>query len=345
MYAMRVVLVRLSAMGDIIHTWPLALALKEARPDLHLSWVVEDSFGPMVEGHPAVDAVIPVTTKQWRRRPLARRTRAEISLLRGRFSELQPELALDPQGVLKSSLITRWTGAARRVGLARPWRRERLAGLAYSETIPGSASQRHVVATNLEMIRSVGGAPPAEIPAPDGGWLLDRMRDRPNPVDGEGAYAVLLPGAGQRRKLLSTETFAEVAERIARSGLRVEVAWGPGELELAERVSEGAGALVRCAPPTDLEQLALLLAGASLVVGGDTGPVHLAASFGVPTLGLYTATDWRRNGPLGSSVAVVSGVVTEDDGPAASAWASPSHEIGADEIERGIRRLLGASDP
>jgi heptosyltransferase-1 len=337
---MRVVLVRLSAMGDIIHTWPLAQALKETRPDLQLTWVVEEAFRTMVEGHPAVDAVIPVTTKQWRRRPLARRTRAEISLLRGRFAGLQPELALDPQGVLKSSLITRWAGAPRRVGLDRPWRRERLAGLAYSETIPGSGSQRHVVATNLEMVRTVGGAPPAEIPAPDGGWLLDRLGDRPSPVDGEGGYAVLLPGAGQQRKLLSTDTLAEVAERIAGSGLRVDVAWGPGELELAERVAEGAGAMVRCAPPTDLEQLALLLAGASLVVGGDTGPVHLAASLGVPTLGLYTATDWRRNGPLGSSVAVVSGVVTEDGGPASSAWASPSHEIGAAEVEAGIKRLL-----
>jgi heptosyltransferase-1 len=98
---------------------------------------------------------------------------------------------------------------------------------------------------------------------------------------------------------------------------------------------------VATAPPTDLEQLSLLLAGSRLVVGGDTGPVHLAASLGVPTLGVYTATDWRRNGPLGIAVELVSGVEVDDGAPTASAWAPRSHEIGADEVEAGIRRLLG----
>jgi heptosyltransferase-1 len=121
----------------------------------------------------------------------------------------------------------------------------------------------------------------------------------------------------------------------------VFVAWGPGERERAEAVAAGGGSSVLAAPPTDLEHLTLLMAGSRLVAGSDTGPVHLAASPGVPTLGVYTATDSRRNGPLGVAVEVVSGVRMDDDGPAASAWAPPSHEIGVDEVEAGIRRLLG----
>ena len=134
---MRVVLVRLSSLGDIVHTWPLAVAMRAARPEMHLTWVVEEPFRPLVEGHPAVDRVLTVTTRRWRRRPLAGRTRAEIAVLRGRFSELAPDLAIDSQGVLKSALITRCTGARKRIGLRRPWRREVLAGLAYTDTLAG----------------------------------------------------------------------------------------------------------------------------------------------------------------------------------------------------------------
>ncbi len=132
---MRVVLVRLSALGDIVHTWPLAVALREADPRLHISWVVEEPFQPLVEGHPAVDAVFVTRTRAWRRRPLSASTRAETEILKTQFHELQPELTIDAQGLLKSAVVTRWTGARRRVGLARPWRRERLAGFSFMQYV------------------------------------------------------------------------------------------------------------------------------------------------------------------------------------------------------------------
>ena len=146
---MRIVLIRLSAVGDIVHTWPLAAAIRSARPQAHLSWVVEEALAPLVEGHPAVDAVLTVATGRWRKQPFAARTRAEVATFKGRVQELQPNLSIDAQGTLKSSLITRWCRAPRRVGLARPWRREALAGLVYTETLPGNSSRRHVIATNL----------------------------------------------------------------------------------------------------------------------------------------------------------------------------------------------------
>jgi heptosyltransferase-1 len=338
---MRVVLVRLSALGDIIHAWPLAEALRDARPDMHLTWVVEEPLQAMVAGHPAVDSVFTVATKRWRRQPLTARTRAEIARLRTRFHEFQPDLAIDPQGVLKSALITRWTGAPQRVGLARPWRRERLAGLAYTSTMPGSTSHRHVVASNMELVRSVGGTPPTDIPRPDGRWLLRQASELPSPAPWDGSPIVLLPGTGQTKKLLPVATLSEVAARLAALPSAVVIAWGPGERARAETVASGAGSGVHVAPPTSLDQLVTLLAGARLVIGGDTGPMHLAASLGVPTLGVFTVTDWRRNGPLGTNVEIVSGIAEDSTGAPSSAHATRSRAVTADQIVELARKLLG----
>ncbi len=174
---MRAVLVRLSAVGDIVHTWPLAASLRTARPDLHLTWVVEEPLRPLVEGHPAVDQVVTTATRRWRRRPLSSPTRQEVRALRARFSDLAPHVTLDPQGVLKSAFVTRWTGAEHRVGLARPWRREWIAGFAYTSLLPGS-DDPHVIATNVEMVRAVGGVPPHDRRrrTADGSCTVERRR-------------------------------------------------------------------------------------------------------------------------------------------------------------------------
>ncbi len=328
----RVVLVRLSAFGDIVHTWPLACALREAQPRLHLSWVVEEPFRPLVEGHPAVDWVVTTRTRLWRRRPWSARTRAEISTLKTRFHELQPDITLDPQGVLKSAFVTRWTGATRRIGLAPPWRRERLPGVAYTETVDGATGGSHVVDTNLEMVRAVGQPPPRRR-LPDGAWLLDRVGHRFPTNEWSAPYAVILPGTGGAHKNVAVQALAEVSREIAAAlDLDVVVVWGPGEEPRAAAVAEAGGKHVRLAPPTDLEELAAVLGGASLVVGGDTGPVHLAASFGVPTVGVFLASDWRRNGPLGPRTTVVSGAGESSEGPSGSARALPLRPVASREI-------------
>jgi lipopolysaccharide heptosyltransferase I len=337
---MRIVLIRLSAFGDIVHTWPLACALREALPRMHLSWVVEEHFRPLVDGHPAVDSVVTTRTRLWRRRPWSIHTRAEIAALKSRFHELQPHIALDPQGVLKSAFVTRWTGAPRRIGLALPWRRERLAGLAYTETVRGAAGGCHVVDTNLEMVRAIDLLPPPQRP-PDGAWLLDRVGHR-FPADGwPEPYAVVLPGTGGAHKDVAVQTLAEVSREIAAGlDLDVVVIWGPGEESRAAAVVEAGGKRIHLAPPTDLEELAAILGGSSLVVGGDTGPVHLAASFGVPTVAVFLASDWRRNGPLGPHTAVVSGTSESPEGPSGSARAAPLRPIASQEIISAALRVV-----
>jgi heptosyltransferase-1 len=337
---MRIVLVRLSAFGDIVHTWPLACALREAQPRLILSWVVEEPFRPLVEGHPAVDQIVTTRTRQWRRRPWSAETRAEIAALKRRLHELQPDVALDPQGVLKSAFVTRWTGAPRRVGLARPWRRERLPGLAYTETICGAAAGSHVVDTNLRILRAVD-TPPSPRRPPDGAWLLERVDHRFPAGEWSAPYAVVLPGTGGAHKDVAVQTLAEVSREISAAlDLDVVLVWGPGEESRAAAVAEAGGKRVRLAPSTDLDELAAVLGGASLVVGGDTGPVHLAASFGVPTVAVFLASDWRRNGPLGPRTAVVSGAGESPAGPSGSARALPLRPVASREIITAAIELI-----
>ena len=336
--AVRVVLVRLSALGDIVHAWPLAAALRTADSSLHLTWVVEEAFRAMVEGHPSVDCVLTTRTRAWRRSPLSARTRFDIGSLKSSLHELQPELAIDPQGLLKSALVAHWTGAPHRVGLARPWRRELLAGLAYTRTVAGAPGVAHVASTNLELVRALGAEPPPLVP-PDGSWLLARVAERrPDGPWSDAPYAVLLPGAGGAHKLLAESTLAAVGSTLASTGLEVVVAWGPGEEPRAGKIA--AAAAVHLAPPTDLEELAALLGGATLVIGGDTGPVHLAASFGVPTVAVYLASDWRRNGPLGERTTVISGAFEPARGPSGSAQTRPSRAVDDREIIAASRRLL-----
>jgi heptosyltransferase-1 len=335
----RIVLVRLSALGDIVHTWPLACALAQSKVRPHLSWVVEEPLKTLVEGHPAVDVIFTTRTGNWRRRPWAASTRSEVAALKTRLRELQPDLVIDPQGTTKSAMVVRWSGAQRRLGLARPWRRELMPGLAYTETIEGAPGRAHVVATNLAMSKAIGLAPP-EFAYPDGSWLLERVADRIPTGDWSAPYAVVLPGAGGAHKVLGEQILAEVARGLVADGLEVVVAWGPGEESRAADVVEAAGNGVHLAPPTDLDALAALLGGSALVLGGDTGPVHLAASFGSPTLAVFLASDWRRNGPLGDHTAVVSGAAERPATPSGTARTRPQRRIDAAEILESARGLL-----
>jgi lipopolysaccharide heptosyltransferase I len=340
---MRIVLVRLSALGDIVHTWPLAEVVRAAQPQAHLTWIVEAAFVSLVDGHPAVDLVIPTRSKAWRRAPFDARTRHQMAELRTRLRELEADLALDPQGLVKSAAVTRWTRAPRRVGLARPWRRELAAGLAYTERLPGSLDHPHVVATNLALAAAVADAPPPSAPvAPDGRWLARRVASNPVPGGERGPRAVLLAGVGQPHKSVSAQVMGEVARALAADDLDVVVAFGPGEASHAGRIVDSSGGCARLAPPTDLLELVRLLDGSRLVIGGDTGPMHLAASLGVPTVGVFLASDWRRNGPLGRRVAVVAASEPGSSRPTGRARSRPVRRVSAHDILSAADGLTSA---
>jgi heptosyltransferase-1 len=300
----RVVLTRLSALGDIVHTWPLADALTRGAEPVELAWVVEEPFLPLVALHPGVACAIPVATRRWRRRPLAATTRREIVEARRRLRGFAPDVALDPQGLLKSAAWCFLSGAAERVGLARKLRREKLSGVCYTGTVMAPPEVRHVVDINLSLAQALG-RPVTYGATPDGTFMLHGAA----PARQVGTV-ILLPGTGGKGKAWPATDFSALARRVTEHGLSVTVAWGPGERGLAEEVIAGAGRKATLAPPTTLSELAVLLSTCSAVVGGDTGPVHLAASLGVATVAIFLATDPERNGPRGRRVQVVKAART-----------------------------------
>jgi heptosyltransferase-1 len=293
----------------------------------------------LVEGHPAVDAVIGTATSRWRKSPLAAATRIEIGRVKTLLRELEPDICIDPQGTTKSAVISRWTRAPQRIGLARPWRRERLAGLAYTETVDGAPAGCHVIASNLRLLAPVGIEPPA-MALPDGRWLLERVGTQAPSGPWGRRYAVVLPGSGGAHKVLPTSTLGRVAADLSGADLDVLVIWGPGEKERAAEVVNAAGRGTFLAPPTDIEEMASLLGEAAVVIGGDTGPVHLAASFATPTLAVFLASDWRRNGPIGERTATVSGAADGPGRPTGTARVRPARAVASDEIVAAARRLL-----
>ena len=303
---MRLVLTRLSALGDIVHAWPLATALAAAGHEV--AWVVEEPLRELVDGHPAVRLVVTAATRRWRHRPFAPSSFAGIRASVGAIRAFRPDAAVDPQGLLKSAAWAALAGIPRRIGLDRAFRRERLAGLLYTEVVRPAPGTAHVVDLNLSLLTALGVTPP-EGAAPDGGFML---AGPPPARPARDAPAVIVPGAGRADKVWPAARWSRLAARLS-DRLPVVVAWGPGEERLARAIVADAGRRAVVAPPTSIRDFAGLAAGAAVVVGGDTGPVHLAASLGVPTVAVFVTTDPRRNGPRGRRVAVAPGAPPDVD--------------------------------
>jgi len=281
----KLLVVRLSAFGDVIHTIPAVVAVREALPQIEIAWAVEPAYAELVELVADVRA-IRVSLKKW---SLARIREAARSV-RG-FDD-----AIDFQGLIKSALIARVSGARLRYGFARDVIREKPAAWFVNRPIAIERS-RHVVEWNLALARALAPAI-AGVPNVDFSPFADDPSGKLRAFDNR---IVFLPGAGRPEKQWPAERFAELARRL---GSDVLVACGPGE----EPIGRAIGA--DFAPPTTFRELAFLLRGAKLVVGGDTGPLHLAAALGVPVAGLYGPTDPARNGPYGQLGSVVESFST-----------------------------------
>ena len=329
----RVLLTRLSALGDIVHTWPLAEELGRIS-GVELAWLIEEPYLPLAAGHPSVARTIAVATRRWRRAPFAAATRAELRECIGEIRAFAPELVIDPQGLWKSAIWGVLARAPRRVGLPWSLRREALCGLLYTETARQDCDGSHVVDINLSLLGALAITPPRGT-IPDGSFLV-RTADKPDWLPSRAV--ALLPATSRRGKSWPLERFAALAPRLHASGYRPVVLWGPGEEPLARRVGEAAGAPTVVAPPTGIVELAVTLHHCAAAVGGDTGPTHLAASVGTPTVAVMLATDPARNAPRGRHVEVVSGATSGATRGRARTRPTATVEV-ADVVDAVIRLL------
>jgi lipopolysaccharide heptosyltransferase I len=323
--APRIALVKLSSLGDVVHALPAARAIRSWWPRAELTWVVERREQAILMANPDVDHVVPVDTRLWRRefrRPAgAPAVVAKVRSLVRRLAAGRFDAAVDLQGLWKSGVITALTRAPLRVGLAATHCRERANAWFTNRHVTPPPHAAHVVDQYLAVVEALGVdltavAPPVfpiarepDAEAAVARWLEDEG------VKARTSLILLNPGSGGDRKRWAVEAFRRLGEELAvRLGARVGIAWGPGEEPLARAIAHGmrTGALVP--PPTTITEMVALFRRAALVVGGDTGPVHVAAVLGVPTVGLYGPTSAQRNGPYGARVTALQSPTGQMDG-------------------------------
>lgn len=334
---MRALLVRLSSIGDVVHTLPAAAALRGHGHEV--GWLVEPPAAPLLLENPAVGYCGLVPAARGFSWGAARRTLRQVR--RQRF-----DCALELQGLWKSAAWARLSGAGRVLGYARGHRREPGSALLLRETLPQPAEAVHVIDKNLGLLQPLGiealGA--REFPLPPAGPAAGAV-DQGLSVLGLSEFAVLNPGGGWASKLWPAERFGELAALLAARGLASLVTFGPGEEALADRVVAASnGKALRCFGTTLLE-LVELLRRARVVVAADTGPLHLACAVGTPVVGLFGPTDPARNGPFHPQDAVVRRIP-----PCAPCHrrACPSHDgvlaaIPADEVAVAVEGRLSAA--
>ncbi len=320
-------MVRLGAMGDILHALPAVTALRQAHPGWVIDWVVEPRWRALlsakpnpaggggfnsrirpagspralapeaqpIPAQPIVDQLHLAPTREWRKSPFSRKTIHEISVLRRDLRAGGYDTVLDLQGAIRSAVVGRMAGCQRLIGEDAP--RERAARWLYTERVDTQAA--HVIEQGLELARAVAG----DDLRPSAPWLpidpaAETWADRILPHAAQPPTVLVNPGAGWGAKCWPVERYTAVARSLIDRGMRIVINTGPGEEPLAEAISTGtAGA---AAPLTcTLPQLIALTRRVALVIAGDTGPLHLACALGRPVVGIYGPTDPSRNGPFG----------------------------------------------
>ena len=291
---MRILLVKTSSLGDVIHNLPVVTDLRSHFPDASIDWVVEEGFADIAGLHPGVRCVIPVALRRWRKSLFAPATWREIGAFRAALKEQSYDLVIDTQGLLKSALITRMA-RGKRCGYAANAAREPLAARFYDACFD-VAKELHAVQRNRQLAALAAGY--AAATAPDYGISVS-----PAPTFVQPA-AVLLTATSRDDKLWPEDRWIEVGQALHDRGLKSLLPAGSAtERERAARIVQaipGASVL----PPMHLAELAAQLAAARIVIGVDTGLVHLAAALGRPVLALFSASDPALTGVLASTPAI-----------------------------------------
>lgn len=304
----RALIVRLGALGDVIHAIPVAAALRRAFPSAQIDWLVSAKHREILELVPVVDCRVAINDRA--------DAGGGLSLF-GAVRELRRrryDIAFDLQGLLKSAVLARASGAAQVVGFSRSNLREPLARFFYSrarDSVRAEEAQafdgrdsRHVVELNLGVLRAIG------VDASTPAFPLDRVESAVASTmldQSGGRYALLNPGAAWPNKRWPPSRFADVAVALReRHNLVSVILWGPQERELAEEAVQRAQGAALLAPQTSITDIVALARGASVMVSGDTGPMHIGAAVGTPIVGLYGPTRPERNGPWAADDLTVS---------------------------------------
>ena len=328
---MRLVIVRIGAMGDVLHALPAVAALRVALPAAHLGWAVDPRWIPLLRDSdgrsPLIDSIHPVATRLWKQHPLSLDTARSILALRSQLRTSAYDLCLDLQGTIRSAIVGRFATSPDFVGSMHP--REAPARLLYSRRVEPTAT--HVVeqATQLVSAAIYCNLRPSPVllprdPVAEAWWRLQ-------PSSSGQPVVFLVPQAGWGAKQWPAARFGDLARQLAQSGYQVLVNQVRPDDPLADAVvaaSLGTAAAIA----TDLQQLIALTRRAALVIAGDTGPLHLAAALERPVLALFGPTDPARTGPRYTGPQNIRACVLRDP-------SSVTDHSRHSAIERGLLQL------
>jgi len=288
----RLLVVRLGAMGDILHALPAITALRQAHADWQIDWIVEPRWqallavpgtnerGPQM---PVVDRLHFAPTREWRKGPLSRRTITSVTGLRAQLKSVRYDAVIDVQGAMRSAVLARMAGSPRVIGEATP--RETAARLLFTEQVITHGA--HVIEQDIELASAIAGdsltwVPPMLPVDPAAEAWCDALLAS----SGTRPVALINPGAGWGAKVWPVERFAEVARGLIVRGYRVLINAGPQEEVMADKIVKGT--LGNAIPlSTKLEQLISITRRTALCIAGDTGPLHLASALGRPVIGIF----------------------------------------------------------
>jgi heptosyltransferase-1 len=291
-----ILFIKTSSLGDVVHQMPAIADAAQNHPGLRMTWVVEEAFAPLARLHPAVAEVIPVATRRWRAQLTRRATWMQIAQFGSRLREPRFDKVIDTQGLIRSAVMARIAHGERH-GYDAASVRERLAARFYDVTHAVRRDLHAVTRNRLLTGLALGYAPSGDV---------DYGLQRPAGAD-VPPYAVLLHGTSRAAKEWPAQDWIETGRWLQRQGLQVVLPWGSEpERLLSERLAgaiDGSRVLARQA----LDATAAVIANAALVVGVDTGLMHLAAAYRVPLVAVFASTDPGLTGPLGSGPMTVLG--------------------------------------
>lgn len=297
----KILLVRLSSLGDVLHTFPAATDLRRAFPDAIIDWAVEEAYAPLVRMHPGVTRAIPFALRRWRREPWRARAWRELAAFRAALAEHRYDAILDTQGLLKSALVARLAKGPVH-GFGPRTAREPIAARFYAATYEFAPADHKIARYRTVAARALGYAPPAGI---DYGIVAPP----PPEFAPRAPYCVLLHSTARPAKLWSEAAWIELARALEARGLACVLPWGSdAERARSDRLAASlARALVP--PRLSIEAAAGLIGGAAVVVGVDTGLMHLAAALRVPVVGVFCDSEPLDAQPLGPGPTAFRGAV------------------------------------
>lgn len=317
---MKLLVIKSSSMGDVVHALPAAHDIRTHFPEAQIDWVAEESFRDIPKLSPAVDRIIVTAFRRWQKNLTAGRTWREIGEVKKTIAGARYDLVIDLQGLTRTGLVAHWAKAPA-AGFSFDTVREKPAALAYRSDLRFSLPETMGA---VHRYRALAGA--ALGYKPEGRPRFGLRASEASPVDAGGPFAALAVNTSQDRKLWPEESWIEVGRALRADGMKSVFFWGsPVEKARVERLAAAIPEAI-VAPRLPLSQIAAVLADASLVVGVDTGIAHLGAAMGRPTVGIFVQTSLEK-------VPIVG------DGPYVNVG-GPGQMPGAEEILGHCRELL-----